>query len=76
MDCAIYLFLACKGYVEGRKAPIIIKDNAFIGARSIILKGVTIGEGAIVGAGSVVSEDVPPFTVVCENPAKVVKSLQ
>ena len=58
------------------KAPITIKKNAFIGARSIILKGVTIGECAIVGAGSVVSKDVPPHTVVCGNPAKIVKTLK
>ena len=58
------------------KAPITIKKNAFIGARSIILKGVTIGEGAVVGAGSVVSKDVPPHTVVCGNPAKIVKTLK
>ena len=57
-------------------APITIKKNAFIGARSIILKGVTIGEGAVVGAGSVVSKDVPPHTVVCGNPAKIVKTLK
>lgn len=57
------------------RAPIIIGDNVFIGARSIILKGVTIGEGAVVGAGSVVSKDVPPYTVVCGNPAKIVKTL-
>lgn len=57
------------------KAPITIEKNAFIGARSIILKGVTIGEGAVVGAGSVVSKDVPPYTVVCGNPAKIVKTL-
>lgn len=58
------------------KVPIVIKDNVFIGARSIILKGVTIGEGAVVGAGSVVSKDVPPYTVVCGNPAKIIKSLK
>lgn len=59
-----------------QKAPIVIEDNCFIGARSIILKGVTIGEGSVVGAGSVVSKDVPPHCVVCGNPAKVVKSLK
>ena len=41
----------------------------------IILKGVTIGEGAIVGAGSVVTKDVPAWTVVAGNPARVVKKL-
>ena len=59
-----------------RKAPIVIEDNVFIGARSIILKGVTIGEGAVVGAGSVVSKDVPPYSIVCGNPARVVKTLK
>lgn len=43
---------------------------------AIILKGVTIGEGAIVGAGSVVTKDVPPWTVVAGNPARVVKKLE
>lgn len=53
-------------------APIEIKDNAFVGARSIILKGVTIGNGAVVGAGSVVSKDVPDYAIVAGNPAKVI----
>lgn len=65
----------CNNNDKTSKAPITIKKNAFIGARSIILKGVTIGEGAVVGAGSVVSKDVPPFSVVCGNPAKIVKTL-
>lgn len=54
---------------------IIIKDNVWIGERSTILKGVTIGEGAIVGCGSVVTHDVEPFTIVAGNPAKLVKRL-
>ena len=62
--------------VKTRKAPIVIEDNVFIGARSIILKGVTIGEGAVIGAGSVVSKDVPPYSIVCGNPARVVKTLK
>lgn len=62
--------------VKIKSAPIRIEDNVFIGARSIILKGVTIGEGSVVGAGSVVSQSVPPFVVVCGNPAKIVKSLK
>ena len=57
-------------------APIVIEDDVFIGARSIVLKGVTIGKGAVIGAGSVVSRDVPDFSVVCGNPAKVVKTLK
>lgn len=50
-------------------APIRIGARAFIGARCIILKGVTIGDGAVVGAGSVVSRDVEPNSVVAGNPA-------
>lgn len=53
--------------------PIRVCRGAWIGARSIILKGVTIGEGAIVGAGSVVTKSVDPYTIVGGNPARVVK---
>lgn len=53
--------------------PVMIKDNVWIGCKSIILKGVTIGEGAVVAAGSVVTKDVPPKTLVGGNPAKVIK---
>lgn len=54
---------------------ILIKDKAWIGFNSIVLKGVTIGEGAIVGAGSVVTKDVPDWTVVAGNPAKIVREI-
>jgi len=54
-------------------APIVIGDGVWIGARAIILPGVTIGEGAVVAAGSVVTKDVEPFTVVGGNPAKFIK---
>lgn len=50
-----------------------IGRDCFIGARSLILPGVTIGDGAIVGAGSVVTRDVPARSIVAGNPAKVVK---
>lgn len=53
--------------------PVTIKDKAWIGFNVIILKGVTIGEGAIVAAGSVVTKDVPDYTVVGGNPAKIIK---
>ena len=56
-------------------APIRIMRGAWIGTRAIILKGVTIGEGAIVGAGSVVTRDVPAWTIVGGNPAKVIRPL-
>lgn len=60
---------------EGYKStkPIIIEDNVWIGSRALILKGVTIGKGAIVAAGSVVTKDVPPNSMVVGVPAKVIK---
>lgn len=51
-------------------APIIIEDDVWIGANAVILPGVTIGKGAIVGAGAVVTRDVPPDTVVGGVPAR------
>lgn len=55
--------------------PIHIKKNAWIGARAIILPGVTVGENAIVGSGAVVTKDVPDNTVVVGSPARVIKNL-
>lgn len=55
--------------------PIVIERGAWIGMRSIVLKGVVVGEGSVVGAGSVVTRDVPPHTVVAGNPARVIKTL-
>lgn len=55
--------------------PVRVGKGAWIGARVIILKGVTIGECAVVGAGSVVTRDVPPHAVVAGNPARVVREL-
>src|SRR5688500_10837655 len=52
-----------------------IKKGASIGSSATILCGVTVGEGAIVGAGSVVTKNVPPRTVIAGNPAKVIKKL-
>jgi maltose O-acetyltransferase len=54
-------------------APVTIEDDVWIGARVILLPGVSIGTGAIVGAGAVVSKDVPPGAVVVGTPARVVK---
>lgn len=56
--------------------PVTIRQDAWIGAHSLVLRGVTIGEGAIVAAGSVVTKDVPPFTIVAGNPAKIVRELE
>ncbi len=56
------------------KKPIKICAGAWLGAKCIILKGVTIGEGAIIAAGSVVTKDVDPYTIVAGNPAKFIKN--
>jgi acetyltransferase-like isoleucine patch superfamily enzyme len=55
--------------------PTLVKKGASIGANATILPGLSIGEGAMVGAGAVVTKDVPPRTLVVGNPARVVRSL-
>lgn len=54
-------------------SPIIIEDEAWIAANAVITAGVTIGRHAVVAAGSVVTKDVPPYSVVAGNPAKIIK---
>jgi acetyltransferase-like isoleucine patch superfamily enzyme len=58
------------------KQAIKICKGVWIGAKAIVLKGVTIGEGAVVGAGSVVTKSVEPYTVVAGNPAKFIKKIE
>lgn len=64
--------------IDGRpeaisKGDIVVGDDVWIGARSIVLSGVTIGQGAVIAAGAVVSTDVPPYAIVGGVPAKVIK---
>lgn len=56
-----------------KKSKVIIEDDVWIGAHSVVLPGVTVGEGAVVGAGSVVTRDVEPFSIVLGCPAKLHK---
>ncbi len=53
--------------------PVIIEDDIWVGSNAIILKGVRLGRGCIVGAGAVVTKNVPPYAVVVGNPARVLK---
>lgn len=53
--------------------PVRINDDAWIAAGAMVLRGVTIGKAAIVGAGAVVTHDVPPFAIVAGNPARVIR---
>ena len=58
------------------RKPVLIKENAFIGAHSIILKGVTIGENSVVGAGSVVTKSIPDNQIWAGNPAKFIRNIE
>lgn len=69
-------FISNKNWDVVKSAPIKIDNKVWIGFDVVILKGVTIGEGAVIGARSVVTKDVPPYTVVAGNPARVVKTLK
>jgi len=62
----------CRGLT---KEPVVIEDGAWLGQGCVILKGVTVGERAVVGANAVVTKDVEPFTVVGGVPAKFIKKI-
>jgi acetyltransferase-like isoleucine patch superfamily enzyme len=59
--------------MEGK--PVTIKTGVWIASRAIILPGVIVGEHSVVGAGAVVTKNVPPYTIVAGNPAKVIKTI-
>lgn len=61
-----------QGHPTG-KGPVVIGNDVWIGREALILSGVTIGDGAVIGARAVVTKDVPPYAIVAGNPAKVVK---
>ena len=70
------------GYADGSKnsseqaldiRPTVIDDEAHVGANSVVLAGVTIGRNCQIGAGSVVTKDIPPYSVAVGNPARVIK---
>ena len=60
---------------HSKSAHVVICDNVFIGAKCIILKGVTIGENSVIGAGSVVTKNVPANQIWAGNPAKFIKNV-
>jgi acetyltransferase-like isoleucine patch superfamily enzyme len=60
---------------ENTTAPVHIGDDVWIGVNAVVLPGVTVGNGAVVAAGAVVTEDVPPFTVVGGVPARVISTI-
>jgi acetyltransferase-like isoleucine patch superfamily enzyme len=63
-------------WYDSECAPVLIGDDVWIGLRAIILKGVVIGDAAVIAAGAVVTHDVPAYSVVAGNPARVVKNIE
>jgi acetyltransferase-like isoleucine patch superfamily enzyme len=62
--------------LAGATAPVFIGDDVFVGMHSLVLKGVTIGQGSVIGAGSVVTRDVPAHSLAAGNPARVIRTLE
>lgn len=58
---------------QSNTAPILIEDDVFVGMNCLILKGVTIGHGSVIGAGSVVTKNLPPCVIAAGNPARVIR---
>lgn len=75
-DDVAHWFHGHKNWEHVRSAPIVVESKAWIGCNSILLKGVTIGEGAVIAAGSVVTRSVEPWTLVAGNPATVKRKLE
>ncbi len=62
--------------IDLKDRPVVIEDDAWIAAKALVLKGVKIGRGAVIAAGSVVTRDVPPYCVVAGNPARTVRMIE
>lgn len=75
-NCHIGAGAVLAGVIEPPSAkPVVIEDNVVVGANAVVLEGVTVGQGAVVAAGAIVTEDVPPNTVVAGTPARVIKEI-
>ena len=75
-NCHIGAGAVLAGVLEPPSAtPVVIEDDVLIGANAVILEGIRVGTGSVVAAGAVVTEDVPPQTVVAGQPARVIKQV-
>jgi tetrahydrodipicolinate N-acetyltransferase len=75
-NCHIGAGAVLAGVIEPPSAlPVIVEDDVLVGANAVVLEGVRIGKGAVVAAGAIVTEDVPPYTVVAGVPARVIKEI-
>ena len=60
---------------SGDPRPIVIEDNVWLGAGSTVMKGVTIGRNSVIGAGSVVTKDIPADVIAAGNPCRIIRKL-
>ncbi|WP_408010802.1 2,3,4,5-tetrahydropyridine-2,6-dicarboxylate N-acetyltransferase [Pseudalkalibacillus sp. A8] len=75
-NCHIGAGSVLAGVIEPPSAsPVVVEDGVVVGANAVILEGVRVGEGSVVAAGAVVTEDVPPLSVVAGTPARVIKKI-
>ncbi|KQL44061.1 2,3,4,5-tetrahydropyridine-2,6-dicarboxylate N-acetyltransferase [Brevibacillus choshinensis] len=75
-NCHIGAGSVIAGVIEPPSAqPVVVEDDVLIGANAVILEGIRVGKGAVVAAGAIVIEDVPPYTVVAGTPARVIKQI-
>lgn len=76
-NCHVGAGTVLAGVIEPPSAmPVVLEDDVLIGANSVVLEGVRIGRGAVVGAGSIVTKDVPAGAVVVGNPARIIKEVK
>ena len=69
-NSAARLLVLADGQRPQMTCPVIIEDDVWVGTRSLILKGVTIGHHSVIAAGSVVRKEVPPYSLMAGNPAR------
>jgi 2,3,4,5-tetrahydropyridine-2-carboxylate N-succinyltransferase/tetrahydrodipicolinate N-acetyltransferase len=75
-DCHIGAGAVVAGVIEPPSAcPVVIQDHVLVGANAVILEGVKIGEHSVIAAGSVVTRDIPPYSVVAGVPGKIIKQV-